>query len=41
MKPGNTVPRIFSANKPINIGDKFLDEKARNKLLTSERAFTK
>lgn len=27
MKPGDAVPRVFSASKPLNTGDIFLDEK--------------
>ena len=41
MKPGDAVCRMFSDSKPINTGDPFLNEKAKGKLLTSSRAFSR
>ena len=41
MKPGDAIPRVFSSSKPLNIGDRFLNEKQKSKLLQSERAFNK
>lgn len=41
MKPGDAVLRIFSNMKPINTGDRFIDEKERAKLVFSNRMFNR
>ena len=41
LKPGDAVPRVFSTQKPISAGEKFLGDKEKRILLTSNRAFTK